>query len=94
MRICRLGPGLPQTPRVPPPRVVYLPHARERLQNFFYYVCTFYTELLEEPTLNPFKSGWLEALGDLVRYKMAFAAMANGATDPGTAPEQLNVLSC
>ncbi|KAJ7833190.1 hypothetical protein B0H13DRAFT_2370540 [Mycena leptocephala] len=49
------------------------------------FLYTFYTELLEEPTLNPFKSSWLEALGDLVRYKMAFAAMANGATDPGTA---------
>ncbi|KAF8911941.1 hypothetical protein CPB84DRAFT_1812127 [Gymnopilus junonius] len=30
------------------------------------------------PTLNLFKSGWLEALGDLARYRMAVAAMVNG----------------
>jgi len=28
--------------------------------------------------LNSFKSGWLEALGDLARYRMAVAAMVNG----------------
>ncbi|KAF7347165.1 PINc domain-containing protein [Mycena venus] len=49
--------------------------ALEHLQDFIYYAYTFYTGLLEEPTLNPFKSCWLEALGDLARYKMAVAAM-------------------
>ncbi|KAJ7134972.1 hypothetical protein C8R43DRAFT_894524 [Mycena crocata] len=61
------------------------PLALEHLQDFIYYAYTFYTGLLEEPTLNPFKSGWLEALGDLARYKMAVAAMVVGGTDSGTA---------
>ncbi|KAF8964027.1 hypothetical protein BDZ97DRAFT_1904591 [Flammula alnicola] len=54
------------------------PLALEHLQEFIYYSYTFYTGLLEEPTLNSFKSGWLEALGDLARYRMAVAAMVNG----------------
>ena len=54
------------------------PLALEHLQDFIYYAYTFYTGLLEEPTLNPFKSGWLEALGDLARYRMAVAAMVSG----------------
>ncbi|CAA7267658.1 unnamed protein product [Cyclocybe aegerita] len=54
------------------------PLALEHLQDFIYYAYTFYTGLLEEPTLNSFKSGWLEALGDLARYRMAVAAMVNG----------------
>jgi protein SMG6 len=54
--------------------------ALEHLQNFIYYAYTFYTGLLEEPSLNPFKSGWLEALGDLAWYRMAVAAMVNGNT--------------
>lgn len=54
------------------------PLALEHLQGFIYYAYTFYTGLLEEPTLNPFKSGWLEALGDLAWYRMAVAAMVNG----------------
>jgi protein SMG6 len=53
------------------------PLALEHLQDFIYYAYTFYTGLLEEPTLNSFKSGWLEALGDLARYRMAVAAMVN-----------------
>jgi protein SMG6 len=50
----------------------------EHPQDFIYYAYTFYTGLLEEPTLNPFKSGWLEALGDLAWYRMAVAAIVNG----------------
>jgi protein SMG6 len=53
------------------------PAALEHLQDFIYYAYTFYTGLLEEPTLNVFKSSWLEALGDLARYRMAVAAMVN-----------------
>ncbi|TFK42921.1 hypothetical protein BDQ12DRAFT_299349 [Crucibulum laeve] len=53
------------------------PLALEHLQDFIYYAYTFYTGLLEEPTLDSFKSGWLEALGDLARYRMAVAAMVN-----------------
>ncbi|KAF8212466.1 hypothetical protein K438DRAFT_1958196 [Mycena galopus ATCC 62051] len=59
--------------------------ALEHLQDFIYYAYTFYTGLLEEPTLNLFKSGWLEALGDLARYKMAVAAMVVGGADSGIA---------
>ncbi|TFK26448.1 hypothetical protein FA15DRAFT_667539 [Coprinopsis marcescibilis] len=51
--------------------------ALEHLQDFIYYAYTFYTGLLEEQTLNLFKSSWLEALGDLARYRMAVAAMVN-----------------
>jgi hypothetical protein len=54
------------------------PLALEHLQDFIYYAYTFYTGLLEEPTLDSFKSGWLEALGDLARYRMAVAAMVHG----------------
>ncbi|KAH6907115.1 hypothetical protein BKA70DRAFT_1372313 [Coprinopsis sp. MPI-PUGE-AT-0042] len=53
------------------------PVALEHLQDFIYYAYTFYTGLLEEPTLNVFKSSWLEALGDLAWYCMAVAAMVN-----------------
>lgn len=58
--------------------------ALEHLQDFIYYAYTFYTGLLEEPTLNSFKSGWLEALGDLARYRMAVAAMVNSGVDGGS----------
>ena len=54
------------------------PLALEHLQDFIYYAYTFYTGLLEEPSLNSFKSAWLEALGDLAQYRMAVAAMVNG----------------
>jgi protein SMG6 len=53
------------------------PLALEHLQDFIYYAYTFYTGLLEEPTLVTFKSGWLEALGDLAWYRMAVAEMVN-----------------
>ncbi|KAG1744332.1 hypothetical protein EDD22DRAFT_1005719 [Suillus occidentalis] len=36
---------------------------------------TFCTNPLEEPSLRSFRSSWLEALGDLARYRMAAAAM-------------------
>ncbi|KAH7903321.1 hypothetical protein BJ138DRAFT_166763, partial [Hygrophoropsis aurantiaca] len=41
------------------------PLALEHLQDFIYFVSTFYTGLLEEPALHTFKAGWLEALGDI-----------------------------
>ncbi|TFY73283.1 hypothetical protein EWM64_g10729, partial [Hericium alpestre] len=49
--------------------------ALEHLQDFIYYAYTFYTGLLEEQTLVDLKQSWLEALGDLARYRMAVAAM-------------------
>ena len=53
------------------------PIALEHLQDFIYYAYTFYTGLLEENNLKEFKSSWLEALGDLARYKMAVSAMVS-----------------
>ena len=52
--------------------------ALELLQDFIYYAYTFYTALLEKHSLDSFKNGWLEALGDLARYRMAVAAMITG----------------
>lgn len=49
----------------------------EHRQDFIYYAHIFYTGLLEDPTLISFKSGWLEDLGDLARYRIAVAAMVN-----------------
>jgi protein SMG6 len=54
------------------------PLALEHLQDFIYYAYTFHTGLLEEPSLKAFKSGWMEALGDLAWCRMAVAAMVNG----------------
>lgn len=34
---------------------------------------SFYTALLDEQVLSPFRSAWIEALGDLARYRMAIA---------------------
>ncbi|KAK0199205.1 hypothetical protein DFS33DRAFT_1388905 [Desarmillaria ectypa] len=67
------------------------PLAMEHLQDFIYYAYTFYTGLLEEPTLSTFKSGWLEALGDLARYRMAVAAMVTGITNSGGSLTAANV---
>ncbi|KZP20887.1 hypothetical protein FIBSPDRAFT_861344 [Athelia psychrophila] len=63
------------------------PLALEHLQDFIYYAYTFYTGILEEQTLRPFRAGWLEALGDLARYRMAVAAMVTGSQ--GSGPEEL-----
>ena len=61
--------------------------ALEHLQDFIYYAYTFYTGILEEQDLRPFRAGWLEALGDLARYRMAVAAMVTGSQAPS--PEEL-----
>ncbi|KIM63532.1 hypothetical protein SCLCIDRAFT_24196 [Scleroderma citrinum Foug A] len=45
------------------------------ISDFIYFAYTFYTNVLEEPTLCTFHSGWFEALGNLARYHMAIAAM-------------------
>ncbi|KAI0259633.1 hypothetical protein BC834DRAFT_846650 [Gloeopeniophorella convolvens] len=39
--------------------------AKEYLQDVIYHACTFYTALLERETFLGFRSGWIEALGDL-----------------------------
>ncbi|EIW85261.1 hypothetical protein CONPUDRAFT_141912 [Coniophora puteana RWD-64-598 SS2] len=61
------------------------PIALEHLQDFIYFAYTFYTGLLEEPALRSFRGGWLEALGDLARYRMAVAAMVNNNQIAGAA---------
>ncbi|KAJ7040049.1 hypothetical protein C8F04DRAFT_1231146 [Mycena alexandri] len=55
--------------------------ALEHLHGFLYYAYGFYTWLLEDPQLSPFKNGWLEALGDLARYKMLVSASFPDRTD-------------
>lgn len=59
--------------------------ALEHLQDFIYFAYTFYTGLLEEPSLRSFRAGWLEALGDLARYRMAVAAMVTHSQLSGAA---------
>ncbi|KAH9951368.1 hypothetical protein B0H21DRAFT_718709 [Amylocystis lapponica] len=54
------------------------PIALEHLQDFIYYAYTFYTGLLEERNLAPYRAGWVEALGDLARYRMIVSAMVEG----------------
>ncbi|KIJ69496.1 hypothetical protein HYDPIDRAFT_79483 [Hydnomerulius pinastri MD-312] len=61
------------------------PLALEHLQDFIYFAYTFYTGLLEEPSLRAFRAGWLEALGDLARYRMAVAAMVTNSQLSGAA---------
>lgn len=48
--------------------------ALDHLTDFIYDAYSFYTNLLEEQVLANFKTAWLEALGDLARYRMAIAA--------------------
>ncbi|KAH7915986.1 hypothetical protein BJ138DRAFT_996574 [Hygrophoropsis aurantiaca] len=61
------------------------PLALEHLQDFIYFAYTFYTGLLEEPALHTFKAGWLEALGDIARYRMAVAAIITNKQITGAA---------
>jgi hypothetical protein len=46
----------------------------DHLIDFIYDAYSFYTSLLEEQALANFKTAWIEALGDLARYRMAVAA--------------------
>lgn len=59
------------------------PLALEHLQDFVFFAYRFYCGLVEETALGSFKSAWLEALGDLARYKMAICALVT-ATQAGT----------
>jgi hypothetical protein len=58
--------------------------ALEYLQEFIYYAYTFYTALLERETFSDYRTGWLEALGDLARYRIVIAAMIPTQTRPST----------
>lgn len=65
--------------------------ALEHFSDFIYFAYSFYTCLYEEPLAHAFKSYWLEALGDLARYRMALAAHlapSTVAAIPGDATTQ------
>lgn len=47
--------------------------AHDLLTDFIYYAYQFYNGLYEDDTLSSFRTAWIEALGDLARYRMAVA---------------------
>jgi hypothetical protein len=49
------------------------PAALDLLTDLVYDAYKFYTDLLEDQTLANFRTAWIEALGDLARYRMAIA---------------------
>lgn len=49
----------------------------EHMTDFIYFAYGFYTALLEEQRLQPFKNVWVEQLGDLARYRMAVASLTS-----------------
>ncbi|CAL1704092.1 unnamed protein product [Somion occarium] len=69
--------------------------ALEHLQDFIYYAYTFYTCLFEERNLSAFRGGWVEALGDLARYRMAVSVMVDNAAapSPSALPARVTTLS-
>lgn len=54
-------------------------------QEFIYYAYSFYTYLFEEQALSPFRSGWVESLGDIARYRIAVSSMLEKSTKSSTA---------
>lgn len=50
------------------------PVALEHLSDLISYAYNFYASLYENPILDQYRLGWLEALGDLARYRMAVSA--------------------
>jgi protein SMG6 len=63
--------------------------ASEYLQEFTYYAYTFYTALLERETFSDYRPGWLEALGDLARYRIAIIRSRLRASSDGS-PKSLS----
>lgn len=57
--------------------------ALEHLTDYILDAYSFYTTLLDEQALQAFRSAWIEALGDLARYRMAVANMV-GSSSPTT----------
>ncbi|KAJ1308554.1 hypothetical protein OPQ81_004254 [Rhizoctonia solani] len=60
------------------------PAAFEHLHEYIYYAYGFYSCLFEDDSLSSFRASWIEALGDLARYRMAVAAHL--ASAPVAAP--------
>jgi protein SMG6 len=58
------------------------PAALDLLTDLVYHAYKFYTDLLEDQSLANFRSAWIEALGDLARYRMAIAAKQASETKP------------
>lgn len=58
------------------------PAAFEHLNDYIYYAYGFYSCLFEEEFLERFRPAWIEALGDLARYRMAVAAHLASAPAP------------
>lgn len=59
--------------------------ALEHLTDYILDAYSFYTALLDENVVSTFRSAWIEALGDLARYKMAVAnhvSLMTAAVEP------------
>lgn len=55
--------------------------AHDLLTDFIYYAYQFYNGLYEDDMLSSFRSAWIEALGDLARYRMAVACAEGDSED-------------
>lgn len=55
----------------------------EHLVEFIQYAYGFYSQLYEDPTVALFRPAWIEQLGDLARYRMAVAGLANRVSSQG-----------
>lgn len=60
------------------------PTALDLLTDFVYDGYKFYTDLLEDVALVGFRTAWIEALGDLARYRMAIARQLSLSTGSGS----------
>ncbi|KAF8681403.1 Large family of predicted nucleotide-binding domains [Rhizoctonia solani] len=58
------------------------PAAFEHLHEYIYYAYGFYSCLFEDDSLASFRPSWIEALGDLARYRMKVAAHLASAPVP------------
>lgn len=67
------------------------PAALDLLTDFLYDAYKFYTDVLEDQSLGSFRTAWIEALGDLARYRMAIAShLAEKERQASTATGQGN----
>jgi len=62
------------------------PAALDLLTDLVYYAYKFYTDLLEDAALLNFRTAWIEALGDLARYRMAIASHVVDTVKPSSSP--------
>ena len=57
------------------------PSALDLLTDVVYDAYKFYTDLLEDQAMIHFRTAWIEALGDLARYRMTIASHVSGHRD-------------